>query len=65
MRDDPKIYVYFVCINVCVRRFCPLVGWLERLGEAGEDAATGDGGGRNGRRIGDEGVRTSIRWSLS
>ncbi|MFS7907041.1 hypothetical protein Hanom_Chr01g00066611 [Helianthus anomalus] len=49
MRDRPKIYVYIVCIYVCVRGFCPVVDRLERPGEAGEDAA---GGGRNGGRSG-------------
>ncbi|MFS7913469.1 hypothetical protein Hanom_Chr02g00142141 [Helianthus anomalus] len=52
MGDDPKIYVYVVCIYVSVRRFCPLVDRLERPDGAREDAAAGDGGGRNGRRIG-------------
>ncbi|MFS7973227.1 hypothetical protein Hanom_Chr09g00854181 [Helianthus anomalus] len=34
-------YMYMLYVYMCVRRFCPLVGWLERPGEAGKDANRG------------------------
>ncbi|MFS7982598.1 hypothetical protein Hanom_Chr10g00964761 [Helianthus anomalus] len=40
------IYMYMLYVYMCVRRFCTLVGRLEQLGEAEEDAAAGDGGGK-------------------
>ncbi|MFS8020235.1 hypothetical protein Hanom_Chr15g01413191 [Helianthus anomalus] len=53
--DGPKIYVYVVCIYVCLRRFCPLVGRLERLPPDDLDAAKGR---RNGWRCGAGGGRS-------
>ncbi|KAJ0890571.1 hypothetical protein HanRHA438_Chr09g0425291 [Helianthus annuus] len=55
MGDEPKIYVYVVCIYVCVRGFCPLVGRLHRPVEAVWDANVGE---RNGWRCGAGGGRS-------
>ncbi|MFS7913465.1 hypothetical protein Hanom_Chr02g00142101 [Helianthus anomalus] len=38
-------YMYMLYVYMCVTRFCPLVD-RERPDGAGEDAATGDGGGK-------------------
>ncbi|MFS7996353.1 hypothetical protein Hanom_Chr12g01128941 [Helianthus anomalus] len=40
-------YMYMLYVYMCVRRFCPHVGRLERPEEAGEDATEGGemGGG--------------------
>ncbi|MFS7931105.1 hypothetical protein Hanom_Chr04g00352171 [Helianthus anomalus] len=54
-------YLYMLYVYMCVRRFCPLVGRLERPGEVGEDAAGGGGVGEERRRTGTKGGRTPYR----
>ncbi|MFS7999482.1 hypothetical protein Hanom_Chr12g01166721 [Helianthus anomalus] len=55
------MYMLYVCLYVCVRRFCPLVDRLEHPNGDGEDAAAGDGGGKkwaeDRRRTGTKGGR--------
>ncbi|MFS7999493.1 hypothetical protein Hanom_Chr12g01166841 [Helianthus anomalus] len=62
------MYMLYVCLYVCVRRFCPLVDRLERPNGDGEDAAAGDGGGEEmdggSAPHRDEGGTGPITWSL-